>query len=221
MLQVENSRAARRPGLQQRPGAPAIAATGALDRAGHAHERGPHIIGELGRHRRIARPSSGRIDRPADDYTEYEEGNLFRVSVPANWQESAGNNAVTFTPRGASGTVNGQNVFTHGVEIGVARNETHELRTATDELIQSLAQSNPRLSRPSSYERMTIGGLEGLRTQLSNVSDVTGGDERVFVSTALLNDGTLFYLLGVAPRAEFSDYNTAFRNIAESIQFVR
>jgi hypothetical protein len=39
--------------------------------------------------------------------------------------------------------MNGANVFTHGVEIGVARNETHNLQTATDELIQSLAQGDP------------------------------------------------------------------------------
>ena len=167
------------------------------------------------------RPSGGHIERPAENYTDYDEGNLFRVSVPSNWQEVSGNNAVTFAPSGAYGTVDGQSVFTHGVEIGVARNETHELRTATDELIQSLAQSNPRLSRPSRYERTTIGGLEGTRTLLSNVSDVTGGEERIFVYTTLLGDGTLFYLLGVAPRAEFSDYETAFRNIAASVQFVR
>jgi len=167
------------------------------------------------------RPSGGHIERPAENYTDYDEGNLFRVSVPSNWQEVSGNNAVTFAPSGAYGTVDGQSVFTHGVEIGVARNETHELRTATDELIQSLVQSNPRLSRPSRYERTTIGGREGTRTLLSNVSDVTGGEERIFVYTTLLGDGTLFYLLGVAPRAEFSDYDTAFRNIAESVQFVR
>ena len=30
---------------------------------------------------------------------------------------------MTFAPQGAYGTVNGQSVFTHGVEIGIARNE--------------------------------------------------------------------------------------------------
>ena len=48
-----------------------------------------------------------------------------------------------------------------------------------------------------------IGDARGSARSLSNVSDVTGGDERIFVYTALLSDGTLFYLLGVAPRAEF------------------
>jgi Zn-dependent protease with chaperone function len=167
------------------------------------------------------RPSTGRIERPASNYTTYNEGDLFRVDVPSNWQEIAGNNSVTFAPTGAYGSENGQSIFTHGVEIGIARNETHDLRTATDELIQSLAQSNSRLGRPSGYDRTTIGGLEGAYTQLSNVSDATGTEERVTVYTALLNDGTLFYILGVAPRAEAAAYEPVFRSIARSIEFSR
>jgi len=50
---------------------------------------------------------------------------------------------VTFAPEGGYGEANGRTVFTHGVEVGSARNETHNLRTATDELLASLAQSNP------------------------------------------------------------------------------
>ena len=69
--------------------------------------------------------------------------------MPSNWRELPGNNAVTFAPEGAYGDANGQSVFTHGVEVGSARNESHDLQTATDELIASLAQGNPGLSRPS------------------------------------------------------------------------
>jgi hypothetical protein len=161
------------------------------------------------------------VQRPDSRFVTYTEGDLFRLSVPSNWRELSGNNAVTFAPSGAYGTVSGQSVFTHGVQVGVARNETHDLATATDELIQSLAQSNPRLSSPSGYERTSIGGLQGAHTTLTNVSDVTGGEERIDVSTALMRDGTLFYVLGVAPREEYGDYDSAFRKIVRSIQFVR
>ena len=50
---------------------------------------------------------------------------------------------------------------------------------------------------------------------------MTGGEERVSVYTALLSDGTLFYMLGVAPRADAAAYEPAFRNIARSIEFSR
>jgi hypothetical protein len=141
--------------------------------------------------------------------------------VPSNWRELTGTNAVTFAPNGAYGSLNGQSVFTHGAEIGVARNETHNLNTATDELIESLRQSNPRLGRASGYDRTSIGGLDGVHTTLSNVSDVTGGEERIAVYTALMRDGTLFYVLGVAPRDEFNGYDQAFRKIVRSIQFTQ
>ena len=163
----------------------------------------------------------GNVARPDSRFTTYNEGNLFRISVPANWREMGSNNAVTFAPDGAYGTVSGQNVFTHGVEVGVARNENHDLTTSTDELIQSLQQGNPRLSRPSGYARGTIGGHEGLRATLSNVSDVTGGQEVIEVYTAQLSDGSLFYVLGVAPREEYSAYSNVFRNVIRSIQFAR
>ncbi len=167
------------------------------------------------------RPTTGRVEAPDSRFTTYSEGDLFRVDVPANWRELSGTNSVTYAPEGAYGTLNGQGVFTHGVEIGMARNETHDLSTATDELIQSLSQSNPRLSRPSRYDRGSIGGLDGAHAVLSNVSDVTGGEERVDVYTALMRDGTLFYVLGVAPRAEAGTYDPAFRKIVRSIQFTR
>jgi Zn-dependent protease with chaperone function len=167
---------------------------------------------------------TGNVERPSSRYTSYTEGNLFRVSVPSNWRELAGNNSVTFAPDGGYGTANQgsqQSVFTHGVEVGLTRNETHDLQTATDELLQSLAQSNPRLSRNSGSDRGTIGGRQGLRTVLSNQNEVTGRPERIALFTTLLNDGTLFYMIGVAPDNEFNTYDQVFNRVAGSVQFVR
>ena len=73
-------------------------------------------------------------------------------------------------------------MFTHGIELGVSRNESHDLKTATDELLQSLRQGNPRLSSPGNYDSATIGGRPGLHTVLSNVSDATGGQEVIDVT---------------------------------------
>jgi hypothetical protein len=112
-------------------------------------------------------------------------------------------------------------VFTHGIEVGVARNENHDLDTATRELIDSLRQNNPRLSRPSGYDRGSIGGRDGLRAVMSNVSDATGGQEVIEIYTTQLGDGSLFYALGVAPREEYNAYTNVFRNVVRSIQFSR
>ena len=168
-----------------------------------------------------SRPNAGAVARPDTRTTTYNEGNLFRVTVPSNWRELASNNSVTFAPEGAYGTIGGQSVFTHGVEIGVARTDTNDLRAATDQLLQSLQQSNPRLSRPSGYVASSIGGRQAARTQLSNISDATGTEERIDLTTALLRDGSLFYVIGVAPATEFNAYNTTFRNVVRSIQLAK
>jgi Zn-dependent protease with chaperone function len=162
-----------------------------------------------------------QVAAPASTVTGYTEGDVFRVSVPSNWRELPGSTAVTFAPDGAYGSAGEQSVFTHGVEIAIARNETHDLKTATDELVASLAQGNPSLSRPASYDRAQMAGRQALHTALSNGANAAGQEERIAVYTALLADGNLFYLLGVAPRDRFAEYEGVFRKIVASIQMTR
>jgi hypothetical protein len=168
-----------------------------------------------------SRPISRNVPPPNSKFSTYNEGNLFRISVPSNWREMGSNNNVTFAPDGAYGDLNGQSIFTHGIELGLARNEGHDLNTATNELVDSLREGNPRLTRGNGFERGTVGGRQGLRTVLSNISDATGEQEVVEVYTTQLGDGSLFYAIGVAPRAEYNTYSNVFRNVIRSIQFAR
>lgn len=197
--------------LRQMPPAPST------EEATRSARSGGRTTGPVGTSGRI----STNVERPSSRYQSYNEGNLFRVSVPSNWRELPANNSVTFAPDGGYGAVNEQSVFTHGVEMGVARNEAHDLQTATEDLIQSLGQANPRMRRESGYDRGNIGGRQGLRTILSNQNDVTGRPERIALYTNLLNDGTLFYMIGVAPENEFGEYDRVFNRVAGSLQFAR
>jgi hypothetical protein len=163
-------------------------------------------------------PPAGNVPRPSDHFSSYRVGNLFKVDVPSNWQQLQGGSAVTFAPQGAYGHVNGQNVFTHGIEIGVARNETHDLQTATDELLDSLARSNPHLGRPDVYRSTMVGDRRGIQAAVSNVSEATGRDETIDVYTTLLSDGNLLYVLGVAPRNEYESYAGVFQQIVRSMR---
>ena len=164
-----------------------------------------------------SRPT-GRVERPDDRFTTYTEGDLFRVSVPSNWREVQDTNSVTFAPEGAVGSYNGQSVFTHGMEFGVARNESHDLQTATEELVDSLASGNPGLKRSSGYERVNVADRRGLRALLTNRSEATGQDETIEVFTTQLQDGTLLYAIGVAPQNEFRDYRGVFDRVISSIR---
>jgi len=163
-----------------------------------------------------SRPTA-RVEPPSPRYTEYNGGNAFRVSVPSNWRELPSSSAVTFAPEGAYGSVGGQSVFTHGVEVGLARNED-DLRTATEQLIDSLSRGNPQMSRPSAFRNVSVGGRRGLQTTMRNVSEATGSRETVRVTTALMRDGTLFYAVAVAPADEFSEYQQTFARVIESVR---
>jgi Peptidase family M48 len=163
---------------------------------------------------------SGRVEAPSSRMTTYTEGEVFRVNVPSNWRELPGSSAVTFAPEGGYGQVNGQGVFTHGIEIGISRNESHDLQTATAEFIDGLAQSNPRMSRPGRFDRLSIDGQTALRTVLTNTSEATGQEETIVVYTTLLRGGSIFYAVGVAPRDDFNQYRNVFDRVVGSIRLM-
>jgi len=163
---------------------------------------------------------SGRVDPPSSRFASYTEGNVFRVSVPSNWRELQSQSSVTFAPSGGYGQANGSVVFTHGVEVGIARNETHDLQTATDELIDSLARGNARMGRPSPYRRTSVGDRQGLTTTLSNESEATGTAESVQIFSTLMRNGNLLYLIAVAPANQFDAYQGVFQRVANSLQIL-
>jgi len=164
------------------------------------------------------RGSLGRVEPPSGRYREYTEGNLFRIAVPNNWREMPASTAVTFAPDGAFGQVNGQNVFTHGIETGVARNERHELPQATQDFIAGLTQGNPRLVQQSSSRNAIVAGRPALQTLLQNVSDASGQPETIQLVTTRLRDGSLFYLLAVVPDADARAYDATFQQIVRSLR---
>jgi hypothetical protein len=63
-----------------------------------------------------------------------------------------------------------------------------------------------------------IGGRQGLTTTLSNVSEVTGQAEAVNVSTVQLADGSLLFLVGVAPSSEARAYLDTFARVRRSVE---
>jgi Zn-dependent protease with chaperone function len=160
----------------------------------------------------------GRVEPPSGRYETFNGGNLFRIAVPSNWRELQGNNSVTFAPEGGYGDYRGQSVFTHGLQVGMEGSTSRNLRTGTNQLVQGLAQSNPQLRQSGAYSNITVDGRPGLATMLTNVSDVTGEQERIALYTTQLNDGSLFFVVGVAPAREFNNYRQIFNQSVRSIQ---
>ncbi len=161
----------------------------------------------------------GDVAPPPSEWRTYQPGNFLRLSVPANWQQIGSGNTVTYAPQGGYGqTQTGHSAFTHGVEIGVTQGSGGTLQQSTEQLLQSFARTNPDLRRQGGYSRANIGGRQGLTTNLSNVSEVTGERETVNLSTVQLSDGSLLFMIGVAPQDEARTYMNTFNRIRQSIQ---
>jgi Zn-dependent protease with chaperone function len=167
----------------------------------------PAAVGTLGR----------PVPAPAAQYRTARGGKLFEVDVPANWQALSSNSAVKFVPENAYGQVKGAGVFTHGVELGVARASSRDLREATTALTNALAQSNPDLRRVGDQQVVRMAQRTTIATSLLNRSAL-GADERIGLYTTFLADGNLFYYLTVAPASESDRYAAAFERIARSLR---
>src|SRR5258705_495834 len=80
---------------------------------GHLRQLAPAPTTEQATKNRTGRPTgtsgrnapapAGRVEPPSSNFRTYNEGNLFQVSVPANWQEIQSNSSGTFAPSGADG----------------------------------------------------------------------------------------------------------------------
>ncbi|HEX8456660.1 MAG TPA: M48 family metallopeptidase [Pyrinomonadaceae bacterium] len=158
-------------------------------------------------------PTGGRVAYPSTRYRTVSN-QLFRLSVPDNWRDYAGQNSVTLAPEGAVG----QNVVTHGVILGIDREQTTNLRSATDQYIGEVLQGNPYLRQQGGYRQATVSGRRGLATTLVGRSPVTGQNEIVTVVTTALRNGDIFYMNAVAPQSDYQSYQRAFDQILRSIQ---
>jgi hypothetical protein len=165
------------------------------------------------------RTATANVQAPSGSYRTHQPANFLRVSVPSNWDEvDNGDGGITYAPDGGFFESANGTAFTHGVQIGVAQGGSGNLQRDTQQLLQSFARSNPDLQATGNARRESIGGRTGLTTPLRNVSEVTGQREYITLSTTQLRDGSLLYIIGVAPQPQANQYEPAFRRVRQSIQ---
>jgi hypothetical protein len=163
-----------------------------------------------------ARPPTPRA--PSTNLRNYAGGNLYRLSIPANWRESSDKNPVTLAPEGGYILYQGQIVLTYGMRIGVQSSQNHNLQQASDLYVNSIMQSNAYLHQQSSAQKSLISGREALTIVLSGESPVTRSLEVVTIYTTMLRNGDLFYVLTVAQQDQYRDYEGPFQNAIRNIQ---
>jgi hypothetical protein len=158
------------------------------------------------------------VPPPAAQYRTVRGGELFQVDVPANWRAVSSNSSVKYVPENAYGRAsNGEVVFTHGVEFGVARASSPNLTEATRTLLAAFQRGNPELRQNGEARQIRLSRRTALGVPLVNRS-ATGGREQIGLHTMFLADGNLFYFLTLVPQDEAAVYDNAFARAARTLQ---
>jgi len=169
-----------------------------------------------------AAPSAGTpgqpVPRPSSQYRDISGGKVFTASVPANWTSLASKSVIKAVPQNGYGQINGQTVFTHGVEFGISKAASRDLREATNAWLNAVAENNPELRLAGTQQATRMSGRSALATSLVNPSPL-GGRERIAVYTTFLADGTtLFYYLTIVPEKDADAFLETFQRVGESIR---
>jgi Zn-dependent protease with chaperone function len=157
------------------------------------------------------------VPAPSSQYRNINGGKVFQAAVPSNWTSLASKTAIKVVPQNGYGQLNGQTIWSHGVEFGIAKAGTRDLREATKAWLQAVAQNNPELRLAGDQQSVRISQRSALGTPLVNPSPL-GGQERIVVYTTFLADGTLFYYLTIAPENDAAALQETFQRIGESIR---
>jgi Zn-dependent protease with chaperone function len=157
------------------------------------------------------------VPAPSAEYRALRGGGVFQASVPANWTSLSSKSAIKAVPQNGYGPLDGQTVFTHGIEFGVAKAASRDLRDATNSWLNAVAQGNPNLRVAGEQQLVRMSQRSAIVTSLVNPSPL-GGQERVVVRTTFLSDGSLFYYLTIVPERDAAAYEDTFQRIADSIR---
>ena len=158
------------------------------------------------------------VPRPKGEYKTITGGRLFQAQVPSEWTALNSSNAIRLVPENGFGELNGQTVFSHGIEFGIAQAGSNDLRQATIAWLKAVAQNNPSLQVAGQQQTLKMSQRSALATPLVNPSPF-GGQVRITLYTTLVSGGTLIYYLTIVPDKEAADFQETFQRIGQSIQF--
>jgi Zn-dependent protease with chaperone function len=158
------------------------------------------------------------VPRPTGNFREISAGGVFKAAVPADWTPMTSKTSVRVVPQNGYGPLNGQTVFTYGLEFGITKAPSRDLQEATKAWLQGVAQNNPQLKLAGQQQQIKLDQRSAIATPLVNPSPL-GGQEQIVVYTTFLADGTLFYYFTLVPENDAAAFQETFKKVAESIRF--
>jgi predicted Zn-dependent protease len=150
------------------------------------------------------------------------EGKRFTLDYPDNWQVQHDEDSVLLFPAGGMVTgVEGETAQAYGAAISLYAPQQRNwgLVDATQELIESMRQSNPQM-HVLQQTGLNLRGNPALSTLLQNDSPIEGQRETDHLVTVRQGDAVLTFIF-IAPTGAFEFYTPTFDKILQSIDLSR
>jgi hypothetical protein len=154
-------------------------------------------------------------------------GSGFSLRYPGNWKAYASGASAMIAPQGGvEATASGQ---AGGLEYGVLTDRyqpsaaNRDIAAATDELVAQIKRDNPQL-QPGPAASVMVNSVQGRslearNTEATNTSAGTAGRaEHDWVVALPQSDGSLRYVVFVAPEADFNQLRPTFEQILRTVK---
>jgi predicted Zn-dependent protease len=165
--------------------------------------------------------SPGPPPAPSSRLTKFE-GNGFSIAYPDNWRVQLNEDAVALVPPGGivnvaeSGTAQAYGASISRFQPQNSGQGNWGLITATQELVDTLRQSNPNL-RVIEQKAVNLKGRSALSTLFETDSPLQGQKERDLLVTTRHRD-YVFSLIFISPESSFDAYKPTFLAMLQSLE---
>jgi hypothetical protein len=206
--------------------------------------RQPPAGGARTRPRDGGAPATINVQPPSANLNAYRQPNgIYEIAYPDNWRAYPSNDnlGVTFVPEGGAVEAEGQAHIIYGAMVNHyrpidpstsnsrsrnqsgrgANRQSNSLSEATNDLVNSIMQSNSYLRVVSGASREArLAGRNGLAVTLAGRSPISGRDERVTLFTRAMDDGDIFYFFFISPSDEYRNYSRTFERMLGSLRII-
>ncbi len=163
---------------------------------------------------------SSNLIAPSGGFRQYNDP-IFSMAVPDNWTVIGGQNAIAIGPQ--AGMQNGQIAYGVIVSAYQPRQPGESMPQAMSELYSLMRAQNPNIQQGGGLAPITVNGVQGAQVKLVSPSplvDQSGQpaeetDQLVAVPRA---DGTLLYLVFIAPSRDFPQLAPTYEQMLRTLQ---
>jgi beta-barrel assembly-enhancing protease len=146
------------------------------------------------------------------------QGDGFTIQHPGNWRAASSGSSSLIAP---SGGVNAENAVGYGMlSARFQPPKLGDMSMEMDQLVAQLQQQNPNM-KPGPGSDVVVNGVRGRALEATNSGGAGGGMERDWIVALPEQDGTLRYVIFVAPDADFPELRPIYERMLRSLKFTQ